>query len=153
MLAIPCSEKSESFSACRWAVRKRRRASSLAPFIFRRSPSARLRARGESVRGRGVGDIGVGLRHAKTNKIGRRYLLNDPMLDGVSGQLGVGGDAHFFHDVVAVVAEGIFADREPIGDLRFADTRGEEGEDLKFPIGESGVGLFVVGTVRGLGDP
>jgi hypothetical protein len=75
------------------------------------------------------------------------------MLDGVAGKLGVAVDGHLFHNVVAVVAEGIFADGEPVSDFRFADPHGEEGEDLKFPVGEVGVGLSVVLAGGRPGDP
>jgi hypothetical protein len=123
------------------------------PLIFRISPSARLREKAVSVLAGAVGGMGFGLRHAKKRKIRRRYLLDDPMLDGVAGKLGIAVDGHFFHDVVAVVAKGIFADREPVSDFRFADTHSKEGEDLKFPIGKDGVGLSVVLAVRRPGDP
>src|SRR5580658_9655777 len=103
MLAMPCSRKKVSFSASWWAVRKRRRASSVAPLMFRISPRARFLAMELSPLLCCVGEMAFGLRHPRRKKRGKIYLLNDPMLDGVPGKLRVAVDAHFFHDIVAMI--------------------------------------------------
>src|ERR1700741_122445 len=105
MLAIPCSVKEESFSAWRWAARKMWRASSVAPLIFRMSPREMLAVREGSIF-LAAGPWRFPQAPRRITRKGK-YLLNDPMLDGVPGERGIAIDRHLFHNVITVVAQRI----------------------------------------------
>jgi hypothetical protein len=53
---------------------------------------------------------------------------------GVEGEVGVGGDVHFFQDVLAVSVDGLGTEAEAIGDMLHAQAAGEEKKDFLLAI-------------------
>ena len=63
-------------------------------------------------------------------------LINKPVVNGVQCQFEAVGDAEFIENVVQVVLDGLFGDKELFADLLVAVALGHELNDIFFAIAE-----------------